>query len=420
MAAAPRANFSANIGVSAPFQIPRPNLPLRIPFGELESISNIFSQIDQAATPPQEMVDYLKELHNKYIAAQNKVGPSLTALEGAQQAPMPQLQPPGIHPLAGLGALMGGGMAAALTGNQSYAQAPMQHFQGMQQQALKSAEQQREENLKILEQAYIQKRDAAIKMGDLEASTQAAEKFERLKTIREKKLEVLKDREDTENKRADMQAQWSVERAKFLADTDNANWRASLGASKGGATPEDILKLWQAGLGQMPKEKVAAGNYLRNLARLLPFTSNFRESALVYANLQTPDGKPLFNPKDKKSLLEFHRLIAEKDPTGAFYEAVVTGALSDPKDQERAYNNGQWNTNFIADALMRGPQMPGIPQTQPETKAEKLGKAVIDPIRQTMLDLTGPLRMIPAYLGTPADSTFDPTPFLPSFRAKGR
>lgn len=169
----------------------------------------------------------MREYHDWFMSTPPPdLTPFFQAMQNEAPPPVPQVSVPGaVPPLNQFLSLLGGNLAAAQSGNQSYAQAPLQTLQGraaertqaqQQNEALRiNAAQQEYERTRALKlKMHEMKMQQAIQRGDLEAAAKENEaKFKMLDLQRQEEARIAQEQADR-NLMLKTAAEVQVEQAK--------------------------------------------------------------------------------------------------------------------------------------------------------------------------------------------------------------
>lgn len=393
-------------------------VPPRSQWPTLPPLPDLATQIAQNAqtfgSADPEMLGINNELHAETLRQQELARGAMQHYQMDFNAPLPQLQPPPFSPFQQLGNLVSGNVAAMLLKQPELAQAPMQNMQRMQQMALQTATQQREQNLDMLLKDYEATRAAAQAAGNLEISTKMGEKIQRIQDRRKADLDATQENSKNQVKRGTDQAQLDAEKYKidlemWNAEQDRQNRLVVANLSKtaaGGFGAEEALKYKVEAYKGLSKDKKVARIQMKNIWRTMPVWTNFSHFAAMMGLETDMDGKPLWNMNDPKESLEFHKLLVEKDPTGAVNQ-VATRGLATKEQAKAAYNNGRINLKLTTALLMLEPTPTVAKEVAnlPKSRFERAGGAVIGAGRNVGLGLTAGPRYVGDYLFNPEGTT---------------
>jgi hypothetical protein len=295
------------------------------------------------------------ELGKRREAAQVGEADARSAFMGAQQAPMPQLQVPNMSPLVAMGSLAAGNMASVLAGRPEWAQAGPQKLNAMQNESLRSAQQAREENLKLLLDDYEKAQAAAKSAGDLEASVKFGEKIRRIHDIQDKASEGMKERtkaiynasenaekEKANNARALLQARTQLKIQEM--QESGANWRAKLAANTRIAKGEGT-SAWQETIQKVMADAQAdvGGKGDPNpIIRQRIMTVGFKDSGLSFSEaIDWIKRSPFFELKNQQQSQQAWAMVAMAFPDewntmeAANAAEQAKTALQNAKDQAK-------------------------------------------------------------------------------------
>lgn len=177
----------------------------------MASLEELMSNLPPADASYQEDVYApMREFQNWFMSRPPvDVEPFFQAMQSEPSAPVPQMSVPGaVPPLNQFLALLGGNMAAAQSGNQQFASAPLETLQGRQQerdQALRAnegmkiqaAQQEYERSRQLKLKMHEMKMQQAIKRGDLEGAAKENEaKFKMLDLQRQEEARIAQEQSD--------------------------------------------------------------------------------------------------------------------------------------------------------------------------------------------------------------------------------